>query len=138
MFFPCFRLGGMLLDAFQLEQLQLEDGVNNSIDTKLIDQLLKASAKGVKHYFRSHQLHYPAEYRLAFRELGLSIGLHAVERMQHPLAKQYLKHYLPLAAEIEGFWLDPRHQAAATWKDHLDINEVMLATSLDPESWLCM
>ena len=122
------------MDAYQLEQLQLQGAKN--VDSKLIDQLLKQSFKGIKHYSRSRELHYPAEYRLAFRELGLSIGLHAVERMNHPIAKQLLKQYHPLASEIETFWLDPRHQETRSWKDHLDINEVMLATSLMPESWL--
>jgi hypothetical protein len=45
-----------------------------------------------------------------------------------------LKPFLPLAIHIEEFWLDPKHQGNKTWKDHLDINEFMLATGLDPES----
>jgi hypothetical protein len=124
----------MLMDAYQLEKIQ-DEGAH--IDARLIDRLLKASTNGLKNYSKRQQLEYPAEYRLAFRELGLSMGLHAVERMKHPSAKA-LKPFLPLVTQIEDFWLDPKHQGSKTWKDHFDINEVMLATSLDPESWFFM
>jgi hypothetical protein len=122
------------MNAYQLEKLQ-DEGAH--VDARLIDRLLEASTNGLKKYLKRRQLQYPAEHRLAFRELGLSIGLHAVERMKHTSAKS-LKPFLPLATHIEDFWLDPKHQGSTTWKDHLDINEVMLATSLDPESWLFM
>jgi hypothetical protein len=117
----------MLPDAYQLEKLQ-DEGVH--VDARLIGRLLKAYTNGLEEFCKRQQLQYPAEHRLAFREVGLSIRLHAVKRMKHPSAKA-LKPFLPLAIHIEGFWLDPKHQGNTTWKDHLDINEVMLATSLD-------
>jgi hypothetical protein len=107
------------------------------VDARLINRLLKASTNGSKKFSKQRQLQYPAEHCLAFRKLGLLIGLHAVERMKHPSAKA-LKPFLPLAMHIEEFWLDPKHQGNKTWTDHLDINEVMLATSLDPDSWFFM
>jgi hypothetical protein len=46
-----------------------------------------------------------------------------------------LKRFGPLRAAIESFWLAPEHRAVPTWADHLDINEVMLSTSLVPEGY---
>jgi hypothetical protein len=57
--------------------------------------------------------------------------------MKHPSAKA-LQRFLPLTIHSEEFWLDPKHQGNKTWKDHLDINEVMLVTSLDLESFFLM
>ena len=37
---------------------------------------------------------------------------------------------VPLTETIVPFWLDPHQQRAATWSEHLDINEVMLAANL--------
>jgi hypothetical protein len=124
----------MLVAAFELHQLPS----NDRFDKELIDLLLKSSLKGLDYYDRSGQLDLPAASRLAFRELGLSIGLHAIERMDskiHPAVKD-VKDYASLAGRIEEFWLDPKHQGTGRWKEHMDINEVMLATSLDPEGFL--
>jgi hypothetical protein len=122
------------MDAYQLEKLQ-DEGAH--VDAWLIDRLLKASTNGLKKFSKRRQLQYPAKHRLAFRELGLLMWFHVVKRMKHPSAKA-LKPFLPLAIHIEEFWLDPKHQGNKTWKDHLDIKEVMLATRLDPESWFFM
>jgi hypothetical protein len=34
------------------------------------------------------------------------------------------------------FWRDPRCRQARTWREHADINDVMLATSLAPAGYL--
>jgi hypothetical protein len=81
----------MLTDAYQLEKLQ-DEGAH--VDARLIDRLLKASTNGLKKFSKRRQLQYPAEHRLSFCKLGLSIGLHAVKRMKHPSAKA-LKPFLP-------------------------------------------
>jgi hypothetical protein len=47
-----------------------------------------------------------------------------------------LRSFVPLAGKIERFWAEPRNRLAATWKDHEDINAVMLATSLAPDEFL--
>jgi hypothetical protein len=49
-----------------------------------------------------------------------------------------LLEYVPLAGEIEGFWLEAVHQAAGSWLAHRDIDRVMLATSLVPDGYLEM
>ena len=47
-----------------------------------------------------------------------------------------LRTLVPLAGHIEEFWLEPEHQAACVWQAHVDINAVMLATSLVPDGFL--
>jgi hypothetical protein len=95
----------------------------------------------------------PADYRLAFRELGLSIGLHAAGRMrelidQHreALGKrsslsaqiEHLLMYTGLQKEIEAFWLEDRNRKSKNWSAHRHINMVMLATSLAPDGFLSL
>jgi len=43
--------------------------------------LVEASLVGLNAFAREDSLDSPADYRLAFRELGLSIGLGALERL---------------------------------------------------------
>ena len=96
-------------------------------------------------------MNLPADYRLAFREFGLSIGLHAVERLyaltkQHPaiFSQNHLLHsqietlmrYMPMDETIENFWREDVNRKSVTWKEHRDINMVMLATSLAPDGYL--
>lgn len=93
----------------------------------------------------------PADRRLAFRELGLAIGLAALERLEpgdvaelpsrHGTADpsellERLQARLPMREEVLKFWLDPNHRRAGTWTDHEDINRVMLATALAPDGYL--
>jgi hypothetical protein len=100
---------------------------------------------------KENSLKLPAFYRLAFRELGLSIGLRAIERIQelveqksevlrkkdsvHSLLK-ILGRYARLKDIIEEFWLEGTNREAGSWIGHLDINRVMLATSLAPNGFL--
>jgi hypothetical protein len=37
--------------------------------------------------------------------------------------------------DIEIFWLESCNQKSDTWLEHLDINRVMLATSLVPDGF---
>ncbi len=143
-------IGGLLIDAYRVEQLTRQGSV---IDKRLVETLLSASLTGLQYYARGRDLQLPAEYRLAFRELGLAIGLHATELMwqtaikeakQSPISTevrtqlQALTKYTHLRNEIEIFWRNPEHRRASTWSEHRDINEVMLATSLAPEGFLVL
>ena len=122
-------LGGLMMDAGRLAQL----GSRAVFDRgALLDVLLAAARGGLEPFVRSGALQLPASRRLAFRELGLAIGLHAIELAGSPS----LRDYVPLAEVIESFWLDPAHCTGEAWLEHRDINEVMLATSLLPEGWL--
>jgi len=94
-------------------------------------------------------MNIPADYRLAFRELGISIGLKGyriirelfidnpnffTEYLKQSLKE--LKQYLELANTIEMFWLDDKNRETRNWKEHMNINTVMLATSLAPTEFL--
>lgn len=95
-------------------------------------------------------LHWSAERRLAFRELGLSIGLRDAEALRGALespdvtqerdrlteAIEGLERHLPLAHTIEEFWLDPGNRKVDSWTEHRDISRVMLATSRAPGGYL--
>ncbi len=133
-------LGGLLIDACRVQQLTQLGAMP---DPQLLERLLDAALTGLQHYAQSGELRMPARYRLAFRELGLAIGLHGVERLHAASPKQrtqlqVLMEYLPLRDEIEAVWLDPEQQRVATWMEHQDINEVMLATSLAPDGLLVL
>ena len=139
-------IGGLLVDAYRVAQLSRSGA---RLDRKMIARLLEAALTGLQTYVVSGELQAPAEYRLAFRELGLAIGLQAVERLRHQSERdesqialgtlgqlQALSRYIPLSQQIRAYWSDPRHRKSDTWEEHRDINDVMLATSLAPDGFL--
>ena len=143
-------IGGLLCDACKLAQLIINE---NSEQTGLMEDLLDSSLLGLESYARSNSLKLPVDYRLAFRELGLAIGLRAVEKLQrligenpdlfnkkHPLHLRIepLMRYTPLSEIIEKFWLERKNREASSWTEHRDINMVMLATSLAPDGYLTL
>jgi hypothetical protein len=143
-------LGGLLIDAYRVHQLIRLGALS---DERLLDRLLTASLAGLKYYSRGGELEQPAKYRLAFRELGLAIGLHALQRLWQATDSdprrspasfdlrarlQALLQYTALGDAIETFWLDPEHRSTSTWSEHRDINEVMLATRLAPDGFLVL
>ena len=138
--------GGLLASACELAWLSLDEPRH----VHLLETVLQDALESIPWCLRSNFLERPAEYRLAFRELGLSIGLHGIRQMTDlwgrtpraasaPAVSQLLhdlQPYLPLCAAIERFWLHPAHQRSASWLEHEDINSVMLATSLAPHVYL--
>jgi len=143
-------LGGLLMDACRVQQLMRQGA---RVKGELLEQLLAAAVAGLSHYTRQGELRRPAATRLAFRELGLAIGLHAAERMRRALDEQHessrarpelrkqleaLLSHAHLRGEIESFWLAPEHRRAQSFTEHRDINEVMLATSLAPDGCLLL
>ncbi len=142
-------VGGLLVDGWRLAQLQ---GAETEIPVAgLLEEMLDAAAVGLSIFTRDNTLHLPASSRLAFRELGLSIGLQAIVRIESLVSRfpeafsrqtrlgsllDALQHYLDLREQIEDFWLVPENMAVPAWNDHADINMVMLATSLAPEGFL--
>ena len=77
-----------------------------------------------------------ASRRLAFRELGLALGLHAIAPLGEHADVALLERYVPLAKALEDFWLQSANQAASTWTAHADINAVTLAAALAPRGSL--
>ncbi|HUO82891.1 MAG TPA: hypothetical protein VM616_08550, partial [Gammaproteobacteria bacterium] len=126
-------LGSLLMDAARVDQLTKHGAI---VGGHLLERLLTAAFEGLSHYARLGELQRPASQRLAFRELGLAIGLSAVGVIGVPSGGaggelqrwiDRLKPYLALAAGILAFWLDDAHRTAPPWPEHRDINEVMLA-----------
>jgi hypothetical protein len=134
-------LGGLLFDAFRLVQIDVKHA--------LVDPLLSAAALGLQIWLADADLRAPASRRLAFRELGLAVGLEAVARIGSDGAARRLssagrsslrrlERYAPIRDEIVAFWLQPDAQRATTWTAHEDINDVTLATSLVPDGFLVL
>jgi hypothetical protein len=124
-------LGGLLVDASRIAQLQR---LGAFPDKGLLLVLVEAAERGLGIYSYNEDLRQPASRRLAFRELGLAIGLSAVELIEEPVPT--LAPYLDLGARIRSFWLELRNRETRLWAEHRDINEVMLATSLVPDGFL--
>lgn len=136
-------LGGLLSDAARLAQLPGGDA--DDFTAGLLVELLLNAAQGVRSYHRSRALQLPAAHRLAFRELGLSIGLQAYDRIRVSAVQENvlkaldaIRPFLGLQASIETFWLNPMNQKAQTWAEHKDINSVMLASSLLADDFLAL
>lgn len=125
-------IGGLLVDAYRLGEVARQTGVRGS-DVVLRDAILRAAERGLQHFAGEPDLQRPASHRLAFRELGLAIGLSAAAASD--VATRFAR-YAGLGSAIEAFWLDAEHRRTATWRDHADINDVMLATSLMPDGFL--
>lgn len=142
-------LGGLLVNAWQVAQLDLA-GETDLVH--LLELLLASADAGLRAFLRSGLLQTEAGFRLPFRELGLSIGLHGVERLAEsavmdghgiPAEQHVIRHLvnelqgaLPLARRVEETWLDPAARELESWTGHRDINAVMLATSLVPDGYL--
>lgn len=134
-------IGGLLFDACRLAQL---DGQASSPYAALLVQMLGAVEVGLQRFFARQPLQEHASQRLAFRELGLAIGLHALDMLYeeardvHLIRLDAIARYAQSASSIEQFWLDDPHRQVSSWSDHTDINTVMLATSLIPEGVLVL
>jgi hypothetical protein len=141
-------IGGLLTDAYKLVQLI---DIHNLHETARLEALLSNIEYSLRAFVTQNQLNVPVEYRLAFRELGLAIGLHAISRMQKCIEQQpehftnakqllallkKLSYFHHIHELIESFWLEPGNQSIRTWKEHADINNVMLATSLASDGYL--
>ncbi len=141
-------IGGLIFDASRIAQLMINGGFEYS---GLLNAVLNSALFGMEAFMRSGSLEYPAEYRLAFRELGLSIGISAIENLRKGIEEnpglfgregslkrrvETLMGYVPLGETIEQFWMDDKNREASTWIEHREINMVMLATSIAPSEFL--
>jgi hypothetical protein len=134
-------IGGLLVGAYRLAAI-MDDGVEGG--GELLGRILEAAAAGLAAYARGEPMAEPAGRRLAFRELGLAIGLHALERVPAlsirawgvPTRLADCARHVPLAGRIDDFWCTGGNRQSAAWRAHGDINAVMLATSLAPDGYL--
>jgi hypothetical protein len=138
-------LGGLLADASILIALT----ARGDLAAEALPHALLADAhRGLDVFTGTQALVRPLEARLAFRELGLALGLHGLGAM-HAAVSDHVDRFgtaaeaaalrgrieamLPLrtlAAHLDGTWRDPAAQATRSWIAHRDINEVMLAASM--------
>lgn len=143
-------IGELLSSAYKLAQLIINEGCEQA---GILSVLLDSSLIGMLSFERSNPFELSADYRLAFRELGLSIGLHAIGKLlrlinqtpgdfkiKHLLHERTgsLMNYISLSEMIEAYWLEPVNRKADSWTAHRDINMVMLATSLAPDGYLSL
>ncbi len=141
-------LGGLLMDACRIAQLMSVGGFSGS---ELLDTLLGAVRDGLDVFLGRGELRKPASQRLAFRELGLALGISAIDWIDDELRAapgrfpdraalgariEELRPYRPLAAAIRSFWHDTEHRNDVAWAEHRNINDVMLASCLVPETML--
>src|SRR5262249_32179339 len=68
-------IGGLLFDACRLFQLLRHE---NRGEVRLLEDVLQGSGDGLMIILKTGYLKRPARHRLAFRELGLAIGLRAI------------------------------------------------------------
>lgn len=141
--------GGLLCSINSIEQLLVRGEWK---DLLLFQQVVREALASLQHLGGGF-IDLPARSRLAFRELGLSIGLHGIARFarmidEYPEAHrpefsswlqphlEGLTWHLPMAERIEQYWIEGRHRGTENWNEHRDINSIMLATSLAPEQFL--
>jgi len=133
-------IGGLLSDAALLSSLHSQA---TQRERTLIEEMLHYSASGIGTLLQSGLFEHPAAYRLAFRELGLAIGLEGIWFADSSIKKvtaderilNILTELRGFGIEIRNYWMDTTHQQTRSWQAHRDINEVMLATSLMPEGF---
>jgi len=126
-------IGGLLLNVSHLALLTT-DGGSEPKPLRVADLLLD-SLQSLGIFRRGHDSGGPPGRRLAFRECGLSLGLRVFNgsvgavfyEKFHPWGQETNE---ALAKDIETFWTDPRNRRSPTWTEHVDINSVMLASSL--------
>ena len=120
-------------------------------DARLLEELLDACRDGLMAFLGGRQLSWPASRPLAFRELGLAIGLRASPMIADGISKdrrrfgsgcalpQSVDLLLPhesLSENIVSFWMPHAQHPDANWLAHRNINDVMLATALIPDTFL--
>jgi len=142
-------MGMLLSDAYRIMQLVARDDAFN--DTALLKNLLDSARLGLTLFMKEPLWELSADYRLAFREFGLALGLHGVRKMAGLYTKKpetfsrdafigeqlhLLEPFTPIIGTIEDFWLQEKNRTSKTWVDHADINSVMLATVLNPSGFL--
>jgi len=141
-------LGGLLFDACRLCRLPGEERSN---DADLLEELTSGCSNGLMAFLAGRQLSWPSSQRLAFRELGLAIGLRGLPIIAAAVAqprsrfegrlslRRSLDRLLPhesVSERIVEFWLPRAQHHDASWQEHCNINDVMLATALAPNMFL--
>jgi hypothetical protein len=141
-------VGGLLFDACRLGQLICQ---KQPREPRLLESVIQGCCNSLMLLLNRGYLNQQPQHRLAFRELGLAIGLRAlpiiadaVDKNGHTFDSRPELHqtidlllsYESLSDEIIGLWLRHAELQHESWKAHQDINEVMLATAVIPDTFL--
>ena len=141
-------IGSLLFDATRVAQLIMKENIDYN---DLLDLILNSALIGINSFIQSNPLRVPPDYRLAFRELGLSIGIECVEILQKwfngdenslkrdnstPKITESLIKYSSLSDTIKNFWIQSDNWQLGSWAEHREINMAMLATNLTPHQFL--
>jgi hypothetical protein len=141
-------VGGLLFDACRLCQLIREEQLR---ELRLLEAIIRGCRNGLMLLLERGSLNWPIPHRLAFRELGLAMGLRALpviadavekhkstseSRPALPRTIDLLLPYESLSDDIVGLWLSHAEHQYESWKAHQDINDVMLATAIIPDTFL--
>lgn len=142
-------IGGMLQDLCTIVHLTADGACEAG---RTLDRTLVDSVRSLDALASAHEFERSPRGRLAFRELGLAIGLHGVEPIRHTIISsharfgsaaeverrlgyvQALIEHVGTAEVIERQWCGPSAHATPGWHNHEDINTVMLAASLVPDA----
>lgn len=127
-------IGGLLINTARTAELALagREVPEPAKPRRLYSDGLSGAGAFVKQVYSPKR---PAESRLAFRECGLSLGIRIISGLgdryvETGLNIERLEEFIPLADDIENFWLHDESRNSPTWNDHRDINAVTLAASL--------
>ena len=143
-------IGGLLADAERLARLLAEGA---AVHPAWLSGVLKAALESLLGRAEFIELRRPVSERLAFRELGFAIGLRAIGPLRDQvlglppglphrdrilfLAEQ-VHPFSRFGVEIESCWRQAKHRETIAWREHRDINDVMLATCLQPEGFFTL
>ncbi|MDI6723871.1 MAG: hypothetical protein QMD61_04435 [Methanobacterium sp.] len=139
-------IGGLLSDASRIAQLMIRGEFRYG---DLLETVVDSAILGIDFFTKNNPFELPNDYRLAFRELGMSIGLKGVEKLHGWVNEspdlfnqrtsqgvESLMNYMPLGKQIEEFWIEDKNRKSTSWIEHQEINMVMLATSIIPDGFL--
>lgn len=140
--------GGLLTDCLRIVQLpDAPRRLRPPVAADLRERVFEAARKSLERCARDPSLDLPGARRLAFRELGLAIGIRAAERIaartagdeQGGVPAGWLRsvgEHEDVADRIVEFWSRTEARSLRSWTDHHDINDVMLAVALAPDGYL--
>lgn len=125
-------LGGLLINAVRAAELDRHTNLPEYIRPQ---KLFRDALRGLEDFKRQASLASSAKFRLAFRECGLSLGLQVTNSYRDQLVERYpeidsINKSLNLAAQIEDFWSESNNREYSSYRDHMNINHVSLASSL--------
>jgi hypothetical protein len=103
-------IGGLLFDACRLSQLTGGDA-----DEELLRELTDACEKSLHAFLASRSLRRSSSQRLAFRELGLAIGLMAAPMIIDRWSRATGGQYRSLAGQLVNTWLPLAHSPDELW-----------------------